>query len=29
MTKEEFTERKQEAINIKNDDYLLYQMMEL
>jgi hypothetical protein len=29
MTKEEFNLRKQEAINIKNDDYLLYKMMEL
>jgi len=29
MTKEEFAIRKHEAINIKNDDYLLYEMMEM
>tara|TARA_Y100000034_G_scaffold23903_1_gene27702 strand:+ start:138 stop:1067 length:930 start_codon:yes stop_codon:yes gene_type:complete len=29
MTKEEFAVKKHEAINIKNDDYLLYEMMEM
>ena len=29
MTKEKFKLKKEEAINIKNDDYLLYEMMEL
>ena len=29
MTKEEFVTRKEEAINIKNDDYLLYEVMNL
>jgi len=29
MTKEEFATKKQEAVNIKNDDYLLYEMMEM